>query len=470
MNAPLNRTEAEGLEVLAAPPASIEAEQCVLGGLMLDNRAYDLVAGRLRESDFYRSDHRTIWRAVVRLIERGQPADVVTVFDALNAEKKAEEVGGLVYLNALATNTPSAANIRSYAKIVADRAVLRGLIQVGQQAIDAAVSRRGRDVGDIVHDIEAAVSGLVENGLNGDEDLPSLGETLVAVRDEIQQRIEAPDQFSGLATGLRDVDAALDGLQRNDLVIVGGRSSMGKTSFSMQLGQNVALKGGSVLTFSMEMSAIQLVRRMLSNLARVPADAIRCGRLDDAQMERLADAQDRLSAAKFEIDDRPALTVGQMRARARRVKRKQGLDLIIVDYLQLGRATAENRTQEVSEISRGLKALAKEMRVPVIALSQLSRGVEARSDKRPMMSDLRESGAIEQDADVIIFCYRDEVYNPDTADRGVMELGIAKQRNGATGRVCVAWQAEFTRIEDLAVGYEPAVPRSKPSRNFRETD
>jgi len=468
MNAPMNIDERTALD-LHAPPQSVESEQAVLGGLMIDNRALDLIVDTLREADFYRADHRTIWRAIVREIESGREADVITVYEALVAEKRADEVGGMVYLNELRENTPSAANIRAYAKRVKDTAVLRGLMSVGQQAIDAATSnRRGREVEQLVGEIELAVSGLMEDGLTGD-DPPSLSETLARVCDEIQERAEHPERMSGLSTGLVALDALLDGMQPADLIILAGRPSMGKSALGFQIGQRAALAGSVVQAFSLEMPRAALVRRMLANDARADGEAMKNGTLTDRDFSNIARARERLDACALEIDDRPALTIGQMRARCRRARRKFGrLDLVIVDYLQLASPTrrTDNRAQDVGEISRGLKALAKEMGCPLIALAQINRGVENRADRRPQMSDLRDSGEIEQDADIIGLLYRDEYYYPDSeANKGLLEIDIKKNRNGSLARLTMVWLAHCTRIEDTERRY---VAPKRPARDFKD--
>jgi replicative DNA helicase len=472
MNAPMDIDEREAMD-LVAPPAATEAEQCVLGGLMLDNRALDLISDRLRTADFYRVDHRLIWETACKLIESGKPADVITVFEALESEKRTEEAGGIVYLNALTQNTPSAANIRGYAEAVREASVLRALLQVGHDAMQAATARRhGRSVTDLLAEVEASLAGLADSGMGADTDPPTLAETMAVVRDDLQTRMENPDQLSGLATGLEQIDEKTDGLPRGGLVIVAGRASMGKTGFAMQIAQNVALNGGIVQVFSMEMRRQELVRRMISNVGRIDGEKMKRGRLSSQEVARFEHARDQLADCKLEIDDRPALTVGQMRARARRLRRRLGkIDLVVVDYLQLATSRAEQREQQVSEISRGLKALARELNCPVIALSQLNRGVEQRADKRPMMSDLRESGAIEQDADLIALIYRDEYYNPDSEDRGLMEVNIGKQRDGSVGRVMVGWCGEYTRVENSQARYvPPKAPRHGPSRSFAEKE
>ncbi len=444
------------VEALKIPPHSIESEQSTLGGLLLDNHAWDKIGDLLREEDFYRADHRLIWKHISKLIERGKPADVITVFESLDADKRAEEAGGLAYLNALAQNTPSAANIRGYAQIVRDRSILRRLLGSTEDIADSVYNRRGREVREILDAAESAVFKIAEDGSRGKQGFIEMSTLVVQVRDRVQQLhdLNSPD-VTGVATGFADLDQKTSGLQPGDLIIVAGRPSMGKTAFSLNIAENIALEGGIVGVFSMEMGGTQLAMRMLGSIGRLDLHKLRTGKLNDAEFSKFATALERLQEVKLHVDETPALTALELRARARRLHRLYGkLDLIVIDYLQLmsgsSGAASENRATEISEISRSLKALAKELQVPVIALSQLNRSLESRTDKRPMMSDLRESGAIEQDADVILFIYRDEVYNPESQDKGTAEIIIGKQRNGPIGRVQLAFMGEFTKFENLA--------------------
>ena len=443
------------VEALKIPPHSIEAEQSTLGGLLLDNHAWDKIGDLLREEDFYRADHRLIWKHIARLIEKGKPADVITVYEALDAEKKAEDAGGLSYLNALAQNTPSAANIRGYAQIVRDRSVLRKLLIATDEIGGLVYNRQGREVRQILDEAESRVFQIAEDGARGGKGFVELGPLLTQVRDRVQELhdLNSPD-VTGVPTGFIDLDRKTSGFQAGDLIIVAGRPSMGKTAFSLNIAEHVALEGGIVGVFSMEMGGTQLAMRMLGSIGRLDLHRLRTGKLDDAEFSKFATALERLQDVKLHIDETPALTALELRARARRLHRVYGkLDLIVIDYLQLMSATGqgENRATEISEISRSLKALAKELNVPVVALSQLNRSLEQRTDKRPMMSDLRESGAIEQDADVILFIYRDEVYNPDNENnKGMAEVIIGKQRNGPIGRVELAFLGEYTKFENLA--------------------
>ncbi|HXF47446.1 MAG TPA: replicative DNA helicase [Burkholderiaceae bacterium] len=454
--------DAVQLDAVRTPPHSIEAEQSVLGGLLLDNTAWDKIADLLTAGDFYRHDHRLIFQAIGKLREADKPADVVTVFEALQSAGRIDDAGGLPYLNALAQNTPSAANIRRYAEIVRDRAILRRLVTVGDEIATAALNPQGRDTKAILDEAESKIFQIAEEGARGRQGFVEMDRLLTQVVERIQELFERahPSDVTGVPTGFADLDSKTAGLQPGDLIIVAGRPSMGKTAFALNIGEHVAIDNGMpVAVFSMEMGASQLALRLLSSVGRIDQQRLRTGRLHDDDWPKLTAAIQKLHEAQFFIDETPALNAIDLRARARRLHRTCGrLGLIIVDYLQLMSATSvgENRATEISEISRSLKALAKELHVPVVALSQLNRTVEQRTDKRPVMSDLRESGAIEQDADVILFIYRDEVYNPDTTDKGVAEIIIGKQRNGPIGRVNLRFGGEFTRFDNLATDHRGA--------------
>ena len=438
-------------ESLRIPPHSVEAEQAVLGGLMLDNSTWDQVADRISDADFYRHDHKLIFRAIERLAEGGHPLDVVTLSEALTREGELEHAGGLAYLGALAKETPSAANIRAYADIVRERSVLRQLISVGTRIADNAFNPNGRDSKDILDDAEKAVFEIAEQGARGRAGFVSIKSLLRPALDRIEMLNERDDAVTGLATGYDELDERTSGLQAGDLVIVAGRPSMGKTTFAMNIAEYGAVKQRSpVAVFSMEMPGEQLTMRLLSSLGRIDQHRLRTGKLDEHDWPRLTSAVQMLNEVPIFVDDTPALTPTELRARARRLKREHGLGLIVIDYLQLMQVSgsSENRATEISEISRSLKALAKELSVPVIALSQLNRSLEQRPNKRPVMSDLRESGAIEQDADLIVFIYRDEVYNEDSPDKGTAEIIIAKQRNGPIGTVRLTFLGQFTRFEN----------------------
>ena len=445
------------LVAVRTPPHSVEAEQSVLGGLLLDNSSWDRIADRLAGEDFYRHDHRLIFQHVSRLIEDSRPADAITVYEALQISGKAGEAGGLAYLNALAQNTPSAANIRRYAEIVRERAVLRRLVSVGEDIAASALNPQGREAKQILDEAETKVFQIAEQGARDRTGFIKLEPLLGRVVERIQELFEraSPSDVTGVPSGFTDLDAKTAGFQEGDLIIIAGRPSMGKTALALNIGQHVAIDlGMPVAVFSMEMGAEQLAMRLLGSVGRIDAHRLRTGRLTDEDWPKLTEAIERMHAAPLHIDETPSLNALELRARARRMAREYGkLGLIIVDYLQLMSASSfgENRATEISEISRSLKGLAKELRVPVIALSQLNRTVEQRTDKRPVMSDLRESGAIEQDADVILFIYRDEVYNPDSPDKGIAEIILGKQRNGPIGRVQLRFGGEHTRFDNLSL-------------------
>jgi replicative DNA helicase len=441
-------------EALKVPPHSVEAEQSVLGGLMLDNGAWEQVADRLVDLDFYRHDHQLIFRAIAQLMEKSEPVDIVTLAEWHDKQGELDKVGQLAYLSSLAKNTPSAANITAYADIVRERSILRQLISVGNSISSMAFSPEGMTKEDMLDKAEQFVFEIAEKGANRGGGFIQVKEVLSKVVDRIDTLFEQDTPITGLPTGFADFDEQTSGLQPADLVIVAGRPSMGKTTFAMNIAENAAMQSKTpVAVFSMEMPADALAMRMLSSLGRINQQNLRTGRLSDDDWPRLTSAIALLNEAPLFIDDTPALTPTELRARARRLKREHGLSLIVIDYLQLmqgsGRA-GENRATEISEISRSLKALAKELDVPVIALSQLNRSLEQRPNKRPVMSDLRESGAIEQDADLIVFIYRDEVYNSDSPDKGKAEIIIGKQRNGPIGSVALTFQGQFTKFENFA--------------------
>ncbi|MCM8595046.1 replicative DNA helicase [Accumulibacter sp.] len=444
------------LAALRVPPHSIEAEQSLLGGLLLDNAAFDRIADLIAEADFYRDEHKRIYRQISRLLERGKPADAVTVAESLDVAGESQATGGLAYLGELAANTPSAANIRRYAEIVRERAILRQLVAAGDQIADSALNPLGRDAKALLDEAEARVFAIAEGGLRHQTGFVHINPLLTQVVERIQELHDRdnPSDITGVPSGYHDLDAKTSGLQGGDLVIVAGRPSMGKTSFALNIAEHVAIDVGlPVAIFSMEMGGSQLAMRMLSSVGRLDAHRVRTGRLTDDEWSRLSYALGKMHEAPIYIDETPALNPIDLRARARRLHRQCGrLGLVVIDYIQLMSATSqgENRATEISEISRSLKGLAKELGVPLMALSQLNRSLEQRPNKRPVMSDLRESGAIEQDADVIMFIYRDEVYNPDTPDKGIAEIIIGKQRNGPIGTVRLTFLGEFTRFESFA--------------------
>jgi replicative DNA helicase len=449
------------IESLRVPPHSIEAEQSVLGGLLLDNAAWDKIADMVSADDFYRFDHRLIFQHIVKLINASRPADVITVFDSLTSAAKAEEAGGISYLNALAQNTPSAANIRRYAEIVRDRGVLRKLISVSDEITSAAFNPQGKEVKQMLDEAESKIFAIAEEGARGSQGFQEIQPLLTQVVERIDELYnrDNPNEITGVPTGFVDLDRMTSGLQPGDLIIVAGRPSMGKTAFSVNIGETVAVESGlPVAIFSMEMGGTQLAMRMLGSVGRLDQHRLRTGRLNDDDWPRLTHAIQKMNDAQVYIDETPALNSIELRARSRRLARTCGkLGLIIVDYLQLMSANSpgENRATEISEISRNLKGLAKELNCPVIALSQLNRSLEQRPNKRPVMSDLRESGAIEQDADLILFIYRDEVYNPDSPDKGMAEIIIGKQRNGPIGSVRMTFLGQYTKFENYAGSASP---------------
>ncbi|MBA1148400.1 replicative DNA helicase [Ectothiorhodospiraceae bacterium WFHF3C12] len=442
------RSETDALKV---PPHSLEAEQAVLGGLMVDNGAWDEVADRVTEEDFYRRDHRVIFRAMQELAEAAEPMDVVTLSNWLKSMDQLDAAGGLPYLGALAKDTPSAANIKAYADIVREKSVLRQLIRAGTRVAEAAYYPEGRDSSELLDHAERVIFEIADQTGRNQQGFQSVREILPEVVDRIDTLYHQTGDITGLGTGFSDFDSMTSGLQDGDLIIVAGRPSMGKTTFAMNIAEHAALKGDKpVAVFSMEMPGDSLAMRMLSSLGRIELQKIRSGKLADEDWPRLTGTMNLLSQAKLFIDDTPGLSPTEMRARARRLKREHGLGLIVIDYLQLMQLPGykENRATEISEISRGLKGMAKEIGVPVIALSQLNRSLEQRPNKRPVMSDLRESGAIEQDADVITFIYRDEVYNDDSPDKGIAEIIIGKQRNGPIGTCRLTFLGQYTRFEN----------------------
>jgi replicative DNA helicase len=450
---------------LRVPPHSTEAEQSVLGGLLIDNLAWDKAGDVVTEGDFYRFEHREIFNAIAQLMNASKPADVITVFEQLQSSGKAEAVGGLAYLNALAQSVPSAANLRRYAEIVRERSVLRKLISASDEIATNAFNPQGRAVAQILDEAEGKIFKIGEEGSRNKQGFISISQLAVELIDRVTELYEnGAEEVTGVRTGFFDMDRMTAGLQKGDLIILAARPSMGKTAFALNIAENVAVQEGlPVLVFSMEMGASQLALRMVGSIGRIDQSGLRTGRIKDDEWGRLTEAVDKLSKAPLYIDETPGLNPAELRARARRMARQYGgtLGLIVIDYLQLMSGTSksegENRATELSEISRGMKALAKELQCPVIALSQLNRSVETRTDKRPMMSDLRESGAIEQDADIIMFIYRDEYYNkPDgptpTKEPGVAEIIIGKQRNGPVGTVKLAFIKPLTKFDNLAPG------------------
>jgi replicative DNA helicase len=442
---------------LRVPPHNIHAEQSMLGGLMLDNSTWDRIADLVIERDLYRREHRLIFRAIARLAEADQPFDVVTLAETLERTEQLEQAGGLPYLGTLVNETPSAANIKAYAKIVRETSVRRQMIAAGTDIADSAYNPGGREAADLLDDAERRVFEIAEQESRGGGGFQPIKTLLTKAVERIDDLYRRDEPITGLATGFTDFDMMTSGLQPSDLIIVAGRPSMGKTSFAMNMAEHAAIQGRRpVAVFSMEMPGDALAMRMMASLGRIDSHRVRTGKLEDDEWPRLTSAVNILAAASLFIDDTPALSPTELRARARRLKREQGdLSLVVIDYLQLMQApgVGENRTTEISAISRSLKALAKELAVPVIALSQLNRSLEQRPNKRPVMSDLRESGAIEQDADLIAFIYRDEVYNPESKDKGMAEVIIGKQRNGPIGTVRLAFLGKYTKFENYIDNY-----------------
>lgn len=441
------------VEDLKVPPHSMEAEQSVLGGLMLANQAWEIIADLVNEKDFYRHDHALIFRAIATLSEADKPYDVVTISDWLEQRNELDNIGGLAYLGMLANDTPTAVNIKAYGEIVREYSVLRNLIQVGHDITNAAYNADGRPSKDLLDEAERLVFQIAEQGAGNQQGFEEIKTLLTKAVDRVEELYKSEEPLTGISSGFSKFDEMTSGLQKSDLIIVAGRPSMGKTSFAMNLAENAAVSAEkSVAVFSMEMPGEQLAMRMMSSLGRIDQHNLRTGKLQDHDWPRLTSSVAMLSKARLFIDDSPALSPTELRARSRRLKREHGLDLIIIDYLQLMQisGSVENRATEISEISRNLKALAKELNVPIVALSQLNRSVEQRPDKRPVMSDLRESGGIEQDADVILFIYRDEVYNPESTEKGTAEILIRKQRNGPIGKVRLSFLGQYTRFENFS--------------------
>ena len=443
---------------LRIPPHSTEAESSVLGGLLLDNGAWDRVGDLLTESDFYRFEHRMVFGAIGALVNASKPADVITVFEQLLSQGKSEEIGGLAYLNSLAQYVPSAGNIRRYAEIVRERAILRKLVSASDEIATNAFNPRGRPVATILDEAEQKIFNIGEEGARTKQGFQAMESLVVKLLDRVQEMADNPNDVTGVPSGFYDLDRMTAGFQAGDLIVLAARPSMGKTALAINIAEHVALNEGlPVAVFSMEMGAAQLAVRIVGSIGRIDQSHLRTGKLTDDEWPRLTEAIEKLRTISLHIDESAGLTSSELRANARRLSRQCGkLGLIVVDYLQLMSGSSndgENRATELGEISRGLKTLAKELQCPVIALSQLNRSVETRPDKRPMMSDLRESGAIEQDADIIMFIYRDEYYTKDACkEPGVAEVIIAKQRNCPTGTVKLAFLKPITKFESLASG------------------
>ena len=452
---PIDFSTDQQVAQLRVPPHSIEAESSVLGGLLLDNGAWDRVGDLLVDGDFYRHEHQLVYAAIGALINASKPADVITVFEHLQNQGHAEAVGGLSYLNSLAQYVPSASNIRRYAEIVRERSILRKLVSASDEIATAAFNPKGKQVDKILDEAEQKIFNIGEEGSRMKQGFQSMDSLVVELLDRVQEMADNPNDITGVPTGFHDLDRMTSGLQPGDLVVLAARPSMGKTAFAINIAEHVALNEGlPVAVFSMEMGATQLAMRMVCSVGRLDQQRVRTGQLVDDDWPRLTNAIQKMQDSQLYIDETPGLNALELRSRARKLSRQCGqLGLVIVDYLQLmssASASGENRATEISEISRSLKGLAKELQCPVIALSQLNRSLEQRPNKRPVMSDLRESGAIEQDADVIIFIYRDEVYNPDSPEKGTAEIIIGKQRNGPIGTVRLTFLGKYTKFENYS--------------------
>jgi replicative DNA helicase len=441
------------VENLKVPPHSIEGEQAVLGGLLLSSRAFDQVADIITETDFYREDHRLIYRSIHELSDAGKPCDAVTVTEWFEVHGLVDQVDGGAYISQLVANTPSAANVKAYAEIVRERSILRQLVDVGAEITGGAFASDGRDSRELLEEAERKVFAIADQGMRTRTTYISVQEALKEAIEKLQELQEFEGEITGIPTGFRDFDQKTAGLQDSDLIIVAGRPAMGKTTLAMNIAENAAIKHEKpVAIFSMEMSAQQLVRRMFSSLGQIDQTRLRTGNLNDMDWPKLTSAMNLLHKSHIYIDETPSLSPAELRARARRLKREFDIGMIVVDYLQLMAVpgTRENRATEIAEISRSLKAIAKELHIPVVALSQLNRALEQRPNKRPVMADLRESGSIEQDADLIVFIYRDEVYNDESPDKGKAEIIIGKHRNGPTGTVMLSFQGQWLRFMNYA--------------------
>lgn len=458
---------------LKLPPHSIEAEQSLIGGLLIDNSAYDHISGTVSDEDFYRDDHRRIFSHIRKLIELQQPADVVTVYASIEKSNEVGQTGGIGYLGEIANATPSAASVKRYAKIVAERAKLRRLIMAADKISDAAFNS-AEAADNQIDSAEAALFAL-SGACVAETEPRSIGQVLGPVVDRIQELYDRDGGISGLETGFADIDSMTDGLQNSDLIILAGRPSMGKSAMALNVAENVALRGELVLVFSLEMAEGQLGQRSLSSIGRLNSMSLRSGRLVDSDWDKMTVALGKLHESPLYIDQGTSATVAQMAGKARRLAKRVGkrLALVVIDYLQLMQAEGNNRNEELSEITRRLKLMAKNLNCPVICLSQLSRKVEERSDKRPILSDLRESGAIEQDADLVLMMYRDDYYNPESPWAGMAELLIRKQRNGPTGDVKLVFQKEYSRFSDaspqaIAQAAEQARERKPKRGGFKD--
>lgn len=435
---------------LVKPPFSVEAEQAVLGACIISPEGFYRISDEVSERDFFRTDHKLIYRAIEACLEKGSIADIVTLSDYLNSTGDLEKAGGMAYLGALAKDTPTTANMVAYARIVREKALLRELISALQQSLDDAYNSGRRAAGEIVDEAQSRIIALTDKRATGEPTI--IKASLSRVVDDIDERFNSGNTITGIKTGFDKFDEMTNGLQRSDLIVVGGRPSHGKTSFTMNIAEHVAITEKiPVLVFSMEMSTDQLSQRSIAGLGRIPLRAVQTGRIEESDWSRITTALSLLSNAEIYVDESPGIRPAQLRTKARKMKKQHDIGLIVVDYLQLMESTSqENRTNQVGEFSRVLKKIAKELDVPVIAISQLNRSLESRpkGQRRPAMSDIRESGAVEQDADVIVFVYRDEVYDEDSPDKGTAEIIIGKQRNGPTGVCRLTFLGQYTKFEN----------------------
>ena len=447
---------------LFVPPHSNESEQAILGALLISPEAFDLIADTIREEHFYRYDHRLIFRAIFHLSERSHAVDVITVFDLLSSQGKIEESGGLPYLNELFQSVPSAANVKRHAEIIYEKWQLRSLLSYTREIEDIVMSRtHGKTAPELIAEAGARLAALEDRSRDGD--VIDLQAVLVQVIEEIDELYHNPESnhLTGTSYGFLDLDSRTAGMQPGELIVIAGRPSMGKTTLALQIATEVAIEGLPVYVWSGESSAKQMARKMLGNIGKLNGAAIKDGRMTEDDWPRLTNAIQKMQEGRLAFDQRAGLHISQLRAKAKSLKRKYGsLGLVVVDYIQLLQGTGDNRTGEVGSITRGLKLLARELECPVIALSQLSRKVEERANRRPILSDLRESGEIEQDADVVLMIYRDDYYNLDSQDRGLAEINLAKVREGQTGLVRLVFQGEFSRFENLSRDYIPPTTSS----------
>ena len=445
----------KNVEKLKVPPHSIEAEQSVLGSMLIDPDSWDKVAELVTDTDFYNRSHQIIFRAITRLLNASNPIDLITVSEELEKHDELDDAGGFAYLGELAKNTPSSANVVSYAQIISERAITRELIGVAHEIAEVGYNPEGRDSADILDLAESKVFEIAERRTGENEGPRGVESILSKTIDRLEELVKTNKEVTGVTTGFTDLDKMTSGLQPSDLIIVAARPSMGKTTFAMNLVENAMMaEDKPVLVFSLEMPSEQIMMRMLASLSRVDQSKIRTAQLDDEDWARISNTMAMLKDKDcLFVDDSSGLTPMDVRSRARKLARERGgISLIMVDYLQLMRvpSLSDNRTLEIAEISRSLKALAKELEVPVVALSQLNRTLEQRADKRPVNSDLRESGSIEQDADLIMFIYRDEVYHENSEYKGIAEIIIGKQRNGPIGTCRLTFQGQFSRFDNYA--------------------